>query len=382
MASHRPAAEAEYTLPYVFPVKEGQCDDLERREEQIMRVRAAFEEAKTKMSQQAIRELCKYLEKGTWIHHSERASNHPAYRRFMGKGSSYNRGVPTLYYPEFFVIQAIFPLDPSKKDIHKAVQQLYEEVSSHWGTKVTPGIPSFPRLEDSDRELRLILGNQPTQSNLVRRSMPHPFLAVSPVATQSPRPEAQSLSFQSSRDSITVTPSTPSLPSNSRAPVTNPPSGISPHLAGINMRFIEYDQRVADLERMLKEKEEEVKDKDFQMNNLGYKQRFEQAEQQLQETQQELRDTQHRYRESQMLLNKYQEKTKQLHHHLLQSQAISNRALTAASQTQGLLNLSQQQSDKALNLLGTPIEEFNAAAESSGVAVRDGQRANKRLRDN
>ncbi|KAL9568697.1 hypothetical protein ACKAV7_007127 [Fusarium commune] len=337
MASHRPAAEAEYTLPYVFPVKEGQCDDLERREEQIMRVRAAFEEAKTKMSQQAIRELCKYLERGTWIHYSERASNHPAYRRFMGKGSSYNRGVPTLYYPEFFVIQAIFPLDPSKKDVHKAVQQL---------------------------------------------SIPHLFLAVPPVATQSPRPEAQSLSFQSSCDSITVTPSTPSLPSNSRAPVTNPPSGISPHLAGINMKFIEYDQRVAGLERMLKEKEEEVKDKDFQMNNLGYKQRFEQAEQQLQETQQELRDTQHRYRESQMLLNKYQEKTKQLHHHLLQSQAISNRALTAASQTQGLLNLSQQQSDKALNLLGTPIEEFNAAAESSGVAVRDGQRANERLRDN
>jgi hypothetical protein len=43
MASYRPAAEVEYTLPLVFPVEDGQCDDLDQRNEQIVKVRAAFE---------------------------------------------------------------------------------------------------------------------------------------------------------------------------------------------------------------------------------------------------------------------------------------------------------------------------------------------------
>ncbi|KAH7244378.1 uncharacterized protein BKA55DRAFT_692184 [Fusarium redolens] len=249
------------------------------------------------MSQQAIAQLYDYLRKGTWIHHGERASTHTAYRHFMGKGS-YNKGIPSLYYPEFFAIQAIFPQDPNDKDMHKAVQQLYETVSSHWSIKATPGIPFFPRLEDSERELRLILGNHPVRSKLVGTSIPHPSLATPLVSRQPPRPEAQNSSFQSA----------PNTSSNSSGPVANSPSGMSPHLAGINMKFMEYDRRVADLERMLKEKKEEVKDKDFQMNSLGYKQRFEHAQQQLQETQQELQDMQHRYCESQMLLRKYQEK--------------------------------------------------------------------------
>ncbi|KAM5372824.1 hypothetical protein ACJA88_008961 [Fusarium oxysporum] len=44
--------------------------------------------------------------------------------------------------------------------------------------------------------------------------------------------------------------------------------------------------------------------------------------------------------------------------------------------------LGQQQSNKVLNLLSDPIEEFSAAAESSGLAVHDGQRTNKRAREN
>ncbi|KAF4956667.1 hypothetical protein FGADI_3656 [Fusarium gaditjirri] len=299
----------------------------------------------------------------------------------MGKGT-YNRGIPTLYYPEFFVIQAVFPLDPSKKDIHKAVQQLYEEVSRHWATKVTPGIPFFPHLEDSDRELRLILGNQPTKSNLVTKCTPHTSLDTPPTATQSPMPEARSLGFQSSRGSITFTPSDPSLPSNSRGPVISPPNDLIPDLVAVNRRLIDYDQRVTDLERMLKEKEEEVRDKDFQLNNLGYKKRYQDTQQKLHETQQELSDTRHQYLEAQLLLKKYEEKDKQVHHHLLQSQSFSNHALQAASKAEGLLVLGQQQSDKALSLLSEPIEQFSATAESPAIAVHDGPRVNKRARKN
>ncbi|EXL57997.1 hypothetical protein FOCG_04979 [Fusarium oxysporum f. sp. radicis-lycopersici 26381] len=85
------------------------------------------------------------------------------------------------------------------------------------------------------------------------------------------------------------------------------------------------------------------------------------AQDQLHETQQELQDMYHRYRESQMLLSKYEEKAKQ---------------------SSGPWALGQQQSNKVLNLLSDPIEEFSAAAESSGLAVHDGQRTNKRAREN
>ncbi|SCV61228.1 uncharacterized protein FFFS_15797 [Fusarium fujikuroi] len=66
----------------------------------------------------------------------------------------------------------------------------------------------------------------------------------------------------------------------SRLPITNLPSVISPHVADIKKKFLEYDQRVADLECEVQEKEQELKDKDFQMNTLEYKSRYEKSQQQ------------------------------------------------------------------------------------------------------
>ncbi|KAF4436337.1 hypothetical protein FACUT_6501 [Fusarium acutatum] len=144
------------------------------------------------------------------------------------------------------------------------------------------------------------------------------------------------------------------------------------------MKFLEYDQQVADLERMLQEKEQELKDKDFQMNNLGYKQRYEDSQKELNENQRKLYDTEQQLREAQMLLGKHEEKDKQVHHRLLQSQSFFNQALKAAHKIQSLLTLGQHQSNRALNLLNDPIEEFNATTESPSFAVHDGQRSNKR----
>ncbi|KAF5634605.1 hypothetical protein F52700_5798 [Fusarium sp. NRRL 52700] len=378
--SYRFTAEAEYILPDSFPDEEHRCEDPVQRKDQIAKARAAFEQAKKFMSQQAIAELFDYLQRGEWIHPGERASAHTAYRRFMGKGS-YNGGVPTLYYPEFFVIQAIYPQDPDNPDIHVAVRNLYETVSRHWGMKATPGVPFFPRLQDSDRELRLLVGNHPIRSKIVgRRSDPGPFPTTPLASRPSPRPEVQESGFQNTQDSIVVTPSAPSTSGNSARPAQNPnpPSSISPYVADINMKFLEKEQRIADLERKLKEKEQELKDKDFQMDNLGYKQRYEQAQEQNLEAQRALRDTRQRCRELEGLLNKYEEKSKQLKHQLLQSQENSNRSVTAALQAQGLL---QQQLGKSLNLLSEPIDEFNATPEGSGFAALD-QRANKRSREN
>ncbi|KAF5614221.1 uncharacterized protein FSUBG_101 [Fusarium subglutinans] len=378
MASSRFATEGEFILPSSFPDEEHRCEDRVQRQDQIAKVRAEFEQAKqTPMSRQALAEIFDYLKRGEWIHPAERASAHPAYRRFMGK-SSYNGGVPTLYYPEFLVVQAIFPQDRDNPDIHVAVRKLYETVSKHWGMKAIPGIPFFPRLQDSDRELRLLVGNHPIRSKTVGRS--DPFLTTPLASRPSPRPEVQESSFQNTQDNVLVSPSAPSTSSNSARPAPNPPSGLSPYLAGINMKFTENEQRIADLERKLKEKEQEVKDKDFQMDNLGYKQRYEQALEQTLETQRALRDTRQRCRELEMLLNKYEEKSKQLKHLLLQSREHSNRSLTAVLQSHGLLGLGQQQLDQSLSLLSEPIDEFNATPEGSGFDALD-QRANKRSRE-
>ncbi|KAF4436336.1 hypothetical protein FACUT_6500 [Fusarium acutatum] len=138
------------------------------------------------MSRQAIAEIYECLGQGEWIHDAKLASCHPAYARFMGKG----RFDKSLYYPQFFVIQAIFVPDPKGRGILESVVNLYAEVSKHWGMQATPGVPFFPRLDDSERELRLLLGNHPMLSEHLRRSpVPiHPPPDAPVVAAVSPGP--------------------------------------------------------------------------------------------------------------------------------------------------------------------------------------------------
>ncbi|CCT69045.1 uncharacterized protein FFB20_10719 [Fusarium fujikuroi] len=380
MASDRHAGEDEYVLPYAFPNEEERCEDLAQLRDQTMRVRGYYQEAKAKLSRQATAELHAYLKTGEWIDKAKLASSHPAYARFMGTGKF---KTPSRYYPHFFVIQAIFDPDPKGKGILKAVGRLYDEVSKHWGMQATPGVPFFPYLPDSERELRLLLGNHAMLSEQVRTSAApvHSHPATSLVAVVSPGPARRTAASPTTQDSIVAAPPGPSTSGHSRLTITNLPIGMSPHLADINQKFLEYDQRVADLEREILEKEQQLKDKDFQMNNLGYKQRYEQAVEQLLETRRELRDTQQQCREFQILLSKYEEKEKQAHHHLSQSQSFSNQAHEAAHKIQCLLTLGQQQKSKVLNLLIEPIEEFNATAESPSHAAQNGQRTNKRARE-
>ncbi|KAF5544441.1 hypothetical protein FMEXI_6554 [Fusarium mexicanum] len=366
-----------YVLPYSFPDEEERCEDPDQLRYQIARVRAAFHDAKSVMSLQAIAEIFEYLVLGEWVHDAKLASGHPAYARFMGKGK-YSK---SLYYPQFFILQAIFVPDPKGRGILEAVENMYAEVSKHWGMQATPGVPFFPRLDNPERELQLLLGNHPMLSRKMRRSTApvHPSPATPTVANESPGPARQTAASRIAQGSITAATPGPST-SHSRVAITNSPSGLSPHLAGINMKFLENEQRIVDLERKLKEKEQEVKDKDFQMDNLGYKQRYEQALEQTLETQRALRDTRQRCRELEMLINKYEEKNKQLKHLLLQSREHSNRSLTAVLQSHGLLGLGQQQLDQSLSLLSEPIDEFNATPEGSGFDALD-QRANKRSRE-
>ncbi|KAF4436335.1 hypothetical protein FACUT_6499 [Fusarium acutatum] len=127
--------------------------DAVQRQAQVERVLLSFEQAKKHMSQEGIREVYQYLKSGQWIQNCRLASSHTTYRRFMGKSSFKS----TLYYPHFFVVQAIYVLGGGP--IHDAIRGMYQELSEHWGMAITPDKPFYPRLADSEKKRRLILGN-------------------------------------------------------------------------------------------------------------------------------------------------------------------------------------------------------------------------------
>ncbi|KAF5978950.1 hypothetical protein FBULB1_5978 [Fusarium bulbicola] len=126
--------------------------DPVQRQAQVERVIASFEQAKKHMRRDMVGELHRCLESGKWIQSSQNASGHTAYKRFVGK-SGYTH---TPQYAHFFVIQAIYVQDGGP--IHDAIVNMYQAISGHWGMTITPDKPFYPRLADSERERRLILG--------------------------------------------------------------------------------------------------------------------------------------------------------------------------------------------------------------------------------
>ncbi|KAF5544440.1 hypothetical protein FMEXI_6553 [Fusarium mexicanum] len=128
------------------------------RETQVDRVLLSFDKAK-EMSKEGIREVYQYLESGKWIQSGSAASGHTAYRRFMGR-PGFTR---TLYYPFFFVVQAIYV--PNGLLNNNAIHSMYRELSQHWGMNIALGQPFYPRLTDSEKERRLILGYYQEQND-------------------------------------------------------------------------------------------------------------------------------------------------------------------------------------------------------------------------
>ncbi|KAF5725221.1 hypothetical protein FMUND_35, partial [Fusarium mundagurra] len=128
----------------------------------------------------------------------------------------------------FFIIQVIFLQDIEGSD------NLYTEVSQHWDMQVTPGVPFFLRPNDSEQELRLLLGNHRMLSEQVRRSAAtvHPPPATSLVAVVSPGPARRTAASPTTQNSIVAAPPGPSTFSYSRLPITNLPSGMSLHCGG------------------------------------------------------------------------------------------------------------------------------------------------------
>ncbi|KAF5693069.1 hypothetical protein FDENT_2329 [Fusarium denticulatum] len=145
-----PAASDEYNLNRNHFSREISTGNSQWRSSQVDSVLSSFEDAKKVMSAQAIHEIHNYLKTGRWIHDALTASRHPAYKSMKGHSGGH-RGAPLLYYPYFFILRAIFPPSDS-------LASLCEDVSRYWGLRVNVRDPFYPRLQDSEKEMDLIMG--------------------------------------------------------------------------------------------------------------------------------------------------------------------------------------------------------------------------------
>ncbi|EWZ38538.1 hypothetical protein FOZG_10117 [Fusarium oxysporum Fo47] len=313
------------------------------RRAQVDCVLASFEEAKKYMSKDGIEEAHKYLRTGEWVRDQTNAGSHPAYKRQIGD----------------------------------AVERMYEELSGQWGKSIPSDKPFYPRLADPDQERLLIMGDYRWRDFQVGRQASNNTIHV---AIPEAKDHAAALSDNNNTNNKQKVLDGYLRAAAQLSAEINPESQLKGRDREVQLlqdQLRDSQQRNAGLQRQVQEQTKLRRHAEHQtkMSQNRLKERQEQlqdAQDQLHETQQELQDMYHRYRESQMLLSKYEEKAKQVHRHISQSQSFSNRALEAASKTQSLLVLGQQQSNKVLNLLSDPIEEFSAAAESSGLAVHDG----------
>ncbi|KAF4450638.1 hypothetical protein F53441_6299 [Fusarium austroafricanum] len=143
----------------------------EWRRVQVEKVLNSFDEAKKVMSPEGIQMLYTHLREDSWNKNATRPSDLPAFKHVMGTG--HNGDKSSLYYPNLFIIQAVFV--PQNGRIPSAIQQLYRQMSLHWDQEVTCGRKFYPHLEDTHKERELMLGNKSesrdTQGKSIQRSV-------------------------------------------------------------------------------------------------------------------------------------------------------------------------------------------------------------------
>ncbi|PNP61141.1 hypothetical protein FNYG_14229 [Fusarium nygamai] len=188
--SHRTAND-EYNLTRRDFFHEISSGDSQWRSTQVNRVLSSFEEAKKIMSTQAIQLIHEYLKSGKWIHDGLTASRHPAYKVMKGHSGG-NGGRRLLYYPYFFVIQAIFPSTD-------ALGIVCEDIGRHWGVRISIHEPFYPRLQDSEKEMDLIMGKNASSWGQVERPSQSQYSLALFTPTQDGDPE-----MEDQKDSIQV----------------------------------------------------------------------------------------------------------------------------------------------------------------------------------
>lgn len=176
---------------------------------QIEKVLSSYEKAQAAMSRQGIHLLYSCLETIKRIEcPGSDASSHIAYRLFRGQWTyGARKGLPRLWYPFFFVVQALFPES-------QAVRSMYLDMERIWGVRLNSREPFYPRLNNPKLERMLILGCSPDQNpNNPEKSAPRsPYpglstgqsIATSPELSNSSTTQQPSTAQKASSASNTI----------------------------------------------------------------------------------------------------------------------------------------------------------------------------------
>ncbi|RKL47186.1 hypothetical protein BFJ72_g2177 [Fusarium proliferatum] len=154
----QPNSRAEGAIPTVIKIEDGQdlleaLQDREKKKrlsEMEKRVMEAFEKVKPRMCDQAIKETQEYLDQRDWVKDCKNPSNHPFYYRI--KGGSCIDSPGSFYYPNFLVMQAIWP---ENSTLHRIAASF----AKYWKcAEMVEGPEHYPMLKDTAREMKLFGG--------------------------------------------------------------------------------------------------------------------------------------------------------------------------------------------------------------------------------
>ncbi|PNP61147.1 hypothetical protein FNYG_14235 [Fusarium nygamai] len=151
----QPNPRAEGAIPTVIKIEDGQdlleaLQDREKKKrlaEMERRVMEAFEKVKPRMCKQAVTETQAYLDQRDWVKDCKNPSNHPFYYRI--KGGSCIDSPGSFYYPNFLVMQAIWP-------DNSTVHRIAASFAKYWKcAEMVEGPEHYPMLKDAAQEMKL-----------------------------------------------------------------------------------------------------------------------------------------------------------------------------------------------------------------------------------
>ncbi|KAF5614225.1 uncharacterized protein FSUBG_105 [Fusarium subglutinans] len=154
----QPNSRAEGAIPTVIKIEDGQdllqaLQDREKKKrlaEMERHVMEAFEKVKPRMCKQAVKETQAYLDQRDWVKDCKNPSNHPFYYRI--KGGSCIDSPGSFYYPNFLVMQAIWPENST-------VHRIAASFAKYWKcADMVEGPEHYPMLNDTAQEMRLFGG--------------------------------------------------------------------------------------------------------------------------------------------------------------------------------------------------------------------------------
>ncbi|KAM0078983.1 hypothetical protein ACKRZS_008852 [Fusarium odoratissimum] len=343
------------------------------RRAQVVRVLASFEEAKKYMSKDGIEEVHKYLRTGQWVRDHTNAGSHPAYKRFVGSGG-YKR---TLYYPQFFVIQAIYTLNG--RQIGNAVERMYEELSGHWGKFIPSDKPFYPRLADPDKECRFIMGDYRWRDFQVGRQASNNTIHVTIPEAKGHAAALNDNNNTNNKQKVLDGYLRAAAQLSAELNTESQLKGRDRKVQLLQDQLRDSQQRNADLQRQVQEqtKLRRHAEHQTQMSQNRLKERREQ----LQDAQDQLQDTQRRLEDSRLYAKGLEDKQDQTKTHVARHQQISMEIIELDKQREAKSAMRQQCINSIAKQSFSRLEGVKAGTKRPAAGGADGEEF-KRPRQN